>query len=369
VSVLFLLPVASDPRFHKRIRGLQQAGLEARALYFERAYFAGHPLPCPAKSLGRISHGAYRSRLGRYLGAMRTLRRELRPGEAVHAFGLDLAVLALVGGFGRKFKLVYEIADVRSVQLARGIKGRVIRALERWVLNTARHVVVTAPGFASEYFRRYVGVEPRSLQVIENRLDLPASGRPAPGPARNADAPIVIGYFGVLRCPRSWETLKALARIAQGRVRVIVRGHAMGIDLKQETQQLAHVAYGGTFLAPDDLPGMYGAVDMVWGCYPAPPDQREGNWSWARTNRFYESCYFRKPLICLAGTDEARVVEASGLGIAVDISDPERAARELMAALPAGLPQWTRAAANVPDDWCVYSDEHQRLAAALRDCA
>lgn len=364
-EVLFLLPVRSQPRYHKRIRGLQRCGIEARALYFERPYFQGAVPPCAAHSIGKIRHGAYLSRLAQLAAALRPVRRAAREADAIYAFGLDMAVLASLALVGRPIRLVYEIGDVRAVQLATGMEGRLVRVLERWVLRRSSEVVVTAAGYATGYLGTYHAFDARRARVIENRMDLPAGRRPV-REAREVARPIVIGYFGLLRCRRSWQALKTLARDAAGSVRVLVWGYAMEIDVEREVGECDHIEYRGEFVVPDDLPRMYESVDLVWGCYPAPERMTTGNALWARTNRFYESCYFRRPLVSLAGTDEARVVESWGIGTAVDLSDPDGAARELLDALPGNLARWQAAVDAVPVGACVYTSEHESLAAAIR---
>lgn len=362
-DVVFLLPVSSQPRYHKRIRGLQSAGLNVRALHFERTYFKGAGLPCPAKSLGSMAQGAYVSRMLRLTLALRKARRALRDADVVYAFGLDMAILAALATPRRRTSLVYELGDIRTAQLDRGLKGRLVRTLERWVVNRAREVVVTARGFAEGYLGPYLGMDSRRARVLENRLDLPIGQRPQPQ-VHVSSNPIVIGYFGLLRCEKSWQTLQELTRIVEGSIKIVARGYAFGISLN-DVGQNPHIHFGGEFVAPAELPDMYAAVDLVWGCYPAPESTAGGNWQWARTNRFYESCYFKRPLITLAGTDEARVVEAHGIGIAVDLSDPSSAARSLYAQLINSLERWQRNAAAVPDAVCVYTDEHEQLASSI----
>ncbi len=63
--------------------------------------------------------------------------------------------------------------------------------------------------------------------------------------------------------------------------------------------RLDNVVYGGPYKSPDDLAAIYGAVDIVWS---VDLNDLKGNSRWLLTNATYESLYFGKPIITLAGT-------------------------------------------------------------------
>lgn len=360
VNITVLLPVKSQPRYHKRIRGLKTAGAIVSGFYFERSYFEGAQPPCEVKSLGRIEHGAYTLRLLQLFRSARKIRPHIHKDSVLYAFGLDMAILVLLAGFGRSYHLIYEVGDLRPIQFATGVKANIVRGMERLVLRNIRKLVVTASGFMTGYYSKRHKTENLDVQIIENKLDIPCRDRLRPEIHKNKK-PIIIGYFGLLRCVRSWQTLKAIARQGAGSIHVVVRGFSLGIDIQSEADKELYVTYGGDFIAPDDLSSMYAEVDLVWGCYPVPETFSEGNWKWARTNRFYESCFFRRPMVALAGTDEANEVVTRNIGIALDLTDPEEAARQLLAELPEQLSRWQRATLELPDSLCCYQHEHEML--------
>ena len=57
------------------------------------------------------------------------------------------------------------------------------------------------------------------------------------------------------------------------------------------------MTFAGEYRSPQDLPAIYGGVDMVWSCYPEIREE-DYNFKWGRPNRFYEGCYFKKPFFC-----------------------------------------------------------------------
>lgn len=364
MKILFLLPVPSQPRYHKRIRGLQAEGCETVAMYFSRRYFKGDALPCEAYHLGEVGHKSYFKRIHSLIRSIPLVRKMLRQHDVIYAFGLDMALLGKLTGIGMNKKLVYEVGDIRPVQLARGLKGRVTRRLDRWIAREASDVVVTAKGYFKEYYLETLKLSRTDFHLIENHLDLSPEKRPFPQPYRG-NRSIAIGYFGLIRCVKSLEVLKALTNMANGKMKVFIYGYGLHINIEQEVRLENNIIYYGEYQSPRDLPEMYSRVDLIWGCYTFPESQYELNWKWARTNRFYESCYFRKPMIALSGSDEAKEVASLGMGVSVDLSNPRSAAKQLCRSIPLHLQQWQEAAMKVPDEKCVYTSEHKKLASAL----
>ncbi len=63
MKITFLLPLVSQPRFHKRIAALKELGAKIEIIAFERDYYPGKPLPESYLSLGNIEHERYIARI------------------------------------------------------------------------------------------------------------------------------------------------------------------------------------------------------------------------------------------------------------------------------------------------------------------
>lgn len=367
MRIVFLLPVSSQPRYHKRVQSLVKLGVDAIVCAFERAYYSGMPWPQGYRSLGSIKHGDYWRRLVPLAKAMPVVRAEVARADAIYAFGLDMLLLGWLASatVRRQVKIVYEIGDIRDVFLGDGPTSCIMRWLERSLIRHARLVVVTSPGYITGYFHGVQRLEGQRFLVIENKLDA-SLALPRRGKTRAGRSGLCIGYFGVIRCRRSWEILKRAAQVAQGRVRVYVRGVLLGLgDLESEMRQAEYVEYGGPYAAPTDLPAMYERIDLVWACYPYQTSHI-GNWRWARTNRFYEACYFATPMVAQAGTEDGLVVEAQELGVTLDMSDIDTAVARIVAIQDDELASWGRNLERLPPHAYLYTDEHVRLLEAVR---
>lgn len=360
MRIVFVLPVAGQPRFLKRIRCLMAQGCEPVVLSFERDYFEGG-VGLEYTSLGSIAHGNYAARLPVYARALRAVRQAAAEADAVYCFGPDLALLSLVAvrSLPNRPKIACEVGDIRELAVSRTPQGKVFRALDRRLAQKVDALVVTSSSYLERYYVETLGLRPQSnWLVLENKLES-AVQRAAP---RNATS-IRIGYFGLIRCQRSLRAIRSIANNGRGRIEVVIRGHPFGVSLSDFVEGAGGlVRYEGPY-RHSELREIYGAVDFVWGAYFGEGRGKEA-WRWSRSNRFYEACAFGKPLITQVGTADAELVERYGIGVGIDLRDPEGASACVVQSLAdRGLiDRISRNAREVPE--CVYryrDFEHARL--------
>jgi len=331
---------------------------------FERYYFKGPPLTDWYCSLGTIEHGRYHKRLIHLFKAIFKVRSTLSRGETLYAFGLDMLMLAwLVRFFAKhkKVKLIYEVADIHSLLLGDSVRAKMLRRFERLMLKHVDLLVVTSQAYITEYYQKIQGMDKLPHMVIENKLE-PADITLSPGlNPETALEQIHIGYFGVIRCNRSWEILKRAALRAQGQIKVYVRGIPLGIkDFEADARVNPYIDFDGAYVSPDDLPGMYGQVNLIWACYPYQGDQT-GNWCWARTNRFYESCFYKKPMLAQLGTEDGRFVDHWHIGACIDLGDIEKAVARVVEISLTDIARWHGNIRHLARETFVYTDEHLQL--------
>ena len=367
MKVLALMPVAQQPRLQKRLRQLKAAGLDVTAAAFARDYFPGSPGPVEVEPLGEIPHGGYFGRARAYT-AVRRLIRAGGPFDVIYAFGTDLGLLARLSAW--KPRVIVEIGDIREVLVSSGMAARAIQVLDSAVVRAADGLVVTSARFVEDYYQRLRGITPRRVLLLENKIDHATwtamqsqiqevrSGRsPAVPPGV-----LTIGYFGVLRCPFTWKVLSSWAAADPAHRRVLVRGHlGEGAPSREEMAEAPGVTFGGPYRWPEELPDLYGQVDMVCAAAPVRADHLD-NKAWARANRFYESCCFQKPLmVSRGGGDEPDVMEF-GIGIGVPFDRPREALEAISAIDSEDLARWKEGLRRVPQSVYVETeDEWQGL--------
>jgi succinoglycan biosynthesis protein ExoL len=372
VRIVALLPILGDARDARRVAMLQEIGFDVSVVAFERPYYPGRMPTVPITSLGRIEHGRYLRRAVRMLSRIPRLRRLLRGAGIVYASGPDMALFAIVASVGLGPAIVLDVSDLRRVQVARGIGGALVRFLDRQIANRSRLLVVTAIGFAQGYYRDRLGSRTPWL-LVENKLHhdspLPLPPVRSSSSVSESQERIRIGYFGVLRCRWSWETLREIVRRSGGRFEVVMAGYCTEPgDLPEQVAQQPHMKYLGTYRSPQDLPALYGGVDLVWACYPGP-EHRDPEWRWAlaicRSTRFYEGCHYKTPLISLAESADGAEVARLGIGIALADNSIDAIWKAFSAIDRSSVARWRERMSQLPASAGLFIEEPLLLRTAL----
>jgi succinoglycan biosynthesis protein ExoL len=359
INILCVLPVVGQPRYSKRIKMLINSGYEnVKAIAFERDYFKGREPECSLEVLGKIEHGNYFSRLVRFAKILPKLRRHLRNIDVVYVFGFDMLVLSFLSGLGLKNVLILEVGDIRKIQINKGLKGKIFRIVEVFFLNKCSLLVCTSSLFVSEYYRKWIKSNVKSL-VIENKLDHNPDNKNL---HKNIDDKITIGYFGFLRCKWSIDVLKSLAVSYPDKFNIVFAGYSgKPLDLDDE---IKNIKFLGEYKSPTDLPHLYGSVDIVWACYPFP-DEDDWNWKWARTNRYYESLFYKKPMFVLEGSGDSFSVLDRKIGIIVNRESINETVNKIAHIGKDEIEGITINVLKLPDEVYSYTDENYKLNKAI----
>lgn len=351
---------------------LQKAGYDVEAVAFERRSHPGRMPSCPIQVVGTLERGRYLQRVGCILRALPSVRRAIESHDLVFANGVDMALLCRLAGMGLGRPVVMEIGDIRELQTAMNWKGRVLRKLDKAIADSCGMLVATAPEFIDTYYRKWVGTTTPAL-VIENKLDIDSwpekiaptlSGMPAAAVA--SENKIRIGYFGVLRWVDSWKTLIALARALPDKVEVVIAGQiAVAPELFDETRIYPNIKYLGEYRSPDDLPRLFGSIDLVWAVYPeiGPADW---NLRWARTNRFYEACFFRRPVVARRGSKDAEEIRRFSIGMIIGSGDEPSIVQRFSELTIDQVREWQANIRLLPPSTYLYTEEVEDLGRALR---
>ena len=370
-SVLCLLPRLFDARISRRVEMLKQAGFKVEAVAFERSLDSGKAADCPTTRLGRIHHAGYATRMAKLLAAVGETRRAVRRNGLLYAFNADMALLALLAGRGLNRPLVQETADILDLQVAGGW-GAAVRAVDRRIADRCNLLVLTTAGYTA-YYRRWLGAQTPAM-VVENKLPAAFAAKvreanpPRPGNAPPEGRPLRIGWFGILREPWNLRMLDALTRAAPQRFRAVLAGYfdspmrKAGVNEESFRQVVdnPNIEYRGPYSSPDDLPALYQSVDLVLDCY-----QTSIPVCWSQTNKFYEACLFGKPLIARSGSADAEQIERHGIGLIIEGSSVEEAAKQISRQSADDRLRWHRNLHRLPPSTYSLIDEVGALSEAL----
>lgn len=322
--VTYLVHDLNDPAVRRRVRMLRLGGAEVRLAGFRR----GETAPALIEDVAPVDLGRTRdaklverglSVAGAYAGLSRHADL-FRGAEVVIGRNLETLLLASTGRdrWAPGAALVYEALDVHRLLTDPGPKGRATRRVERALIARCAGLITSSPAFVERYFDAYGQRGATPVTLVENKpLDDPERPLPAAPPRGPVakDAPIRIGWFGAIRCRKSFQILAAAARAMDGGLEVVIRGRptpAVFPDLAAEVAAAPGVRFEGGYRNPEDLAAIYGEVDFAW----AIDFYEEGlNSDWLLPNRLYEAPAFGAVPIATAGSETARRLCALDTGV------------------------------------------------------
>ena len=374
LRALCILSNLRHPMQGERVAMLRRAGFDVEAQAFERGGFAGGSVPdCPVESLGEIRNRAYASRAVKLLTSVRKARAAIRRNDVVYAFGPDLGAMALLAGAGLGKPMAMEIADIQPIQVGRGPVSRLIRFADKAAAKRSRLLTLTADGYKN-YYRDWLGAKTPSI-TIENKMDaefaaMARNGRGAESQDgadtdADADAPIRVGWFGMLRDEWTLRTLECLQANESRRFNVDMSGKIGSAmrDFRRRADAMPNARYSGEFDWPSGVAALYRRADIAMVCYPP-----EIPFGWCRSNRLYQACLFHTPIAVRAGTADAELVAERDIGLIIPESDPAAAAERIAGIRRSDLRRWRANMASLSDSLYANADsddDAQRLGAAL----
>jgi len=321
----YFVPDLNDPATARRIAMLRAAGLNVVVAGFWRgsqpaSNIAGADIiPLDRTYDARLFHRALTTL--RHLIGARHLAEKLRPAELFLARNLEM--LAIAHAFGRgagnRPALAYEVLDIHRLLLSDGAVGTALRSVERALMRRTKLLIVSSPAFIREYFEP---VQFRNRRIptllVENKLvRLQSDAATASPPELPAGPPWRLGWFGMIRCRRSFELLSGLAKKRPDLIRIEIAGRPAATvfpDFEFEIAAVPALSFRGAY-APNDLQKLYRSVHFNWA---VDYFEENANSEWLLPNRVYEGGYFDAVPLALRRTETGRWLAAKGLGVALD---------------------------------------------------
>ncbi|MFB0613907.1 hypothetical protein [Aurantiacibacter poecillastricola] len=316
LSVCYLVHDLNDAAVARRVSALVMGGAVVRLAGFWRREAVDRVEKSEAVPLARSYNAGFLQRLALVLRQLLSPDRRLREAaraDVLLARNLEMLVLARRLASTRQ-QVVYECLDIHRLMLRDDALGAAFRLVERLLLRRCNMIITSSPAYAREYFRALQSFAGH-IELVENKVNTLPAHWPGQGEtAQAASNPWRIGWFGMLRCPRSLAILAKAAREAEGGIEIVIAGipsHPDLDDLEARVGQMEGVTFLGRY-RPEDLPDMYAAVDFAW-CVDF---FEEGlNSDWLLPNRLYESIAHGAVPIALEGVECGRWLEQRQLGL------------------------------------------------------
>ncbi|WP_235152453.1 hypothetical protein [Dyadobacter sp. CY345] len=358
----------ADAHQQTRLKALTQSGFQIDCLAVFRNYYPVKTDIIP-KWIGKVDHASYAKRPKTYFSLLFQLIKNLKSNQIAYVYGFDLAlVVVLFKVFSlRNVFIIYEVPDIREVFFSSGIWGKSIRFFEKLAIPRINLLVATSPEFITEYFIKFRKIKLQDFRIIENKVHYDQLPGKFERQTSIVSPKIKIGYFGVLRCRASLDCLILLA--SENQFEIILQGIFMAAtsDFEKRIQDLENIQYLGSYHVPDDLSKIYNNVDIVWAAYPFS-NNNVGNHLWARTNRYYESLFFHKPLILQKNSADAKQAKMlENVAIEIDLANIKQAASRLSSVLtPNFLLTARRSLLKVPEHHYLITTEYKNLVMCLQ---
>lgn len=372
--VLIILPVIGHPRDSKRVYMLQKAGFEVTGLAFEREYYKGRMPSCEISTLGKVQNGRYFDRIFKIIFAIPKVRKVLKNCDAVYASGPDMAFLAILSNVFLRKPVILEVGDIQKGQIESGIKGKLIRFFDKITINNSSLLIATASGFITGYYRKLLKSNTPAI-IIENKLDNLSLEQSSENTIESKvpilDRPLSVGYFGVLRSEWSFKVLEHLAISFPEKINICIAGiPSIDTVLFNKVTAIDNIEYLGKYKSPGDLSTIYKKVDIMWTCFPDPSlDNSNPLWRWAqlicRSNRFYESCFYKKPIIALKNSGDGIEVEKYDIGLIIENQQVESVVKSIMGISPEKYSVWKTNTEKLPQKVFLYTDEVEKLRTSI----
>lgn len=316
--ISYLVPDLNDPAVRRRVAMFQTGGAEVRLIGFHRKASVAPIRGVELIDLGQTTDGRLVARaMATLLVAAKAgrLRPRIAGTDVIVARNLEMLAIAVrVRGLGSSIPVVYECLDIHRLMLGRGPGSRLFRALEGRLSRDASLLLTSSPAFVRNYFEPLSSVR-SPVMLVENKVFLGEALGVMPQPSRNLDQPWRIGWFGAIRCLKSFAILSRLTRALDGKVEIIVRGRpteAVFPNFEALVAAEPFIRFGGAYRNPEDLPSLYGGVDFAWAIDFFEEGQ---NSEWLLPNRLYESGWGGAIPLALARTATGQWLAAHDVGV------------------------------------------------------
>jgi len=320
IKIAYFVHDLDDPAVGRRVTMLTLGGAEVTLAGFHRSALPVASVNgVPATNFGRTEPAKLLSRafsVAKTALQAKSLAKAVRGADVIIARNLEMLTLAVRARnrFAPGVCVVYECLDIHRLLLSRGPAGRALRMLEDRLWQETGLLLTSSPAFIRNYFgpRRFSAAH----RLIENKV----LQRDVEAPLQFANRPAIgqpwrIGWFGVLRCRKSFEILSQLASELPGKVEVVLRGRpapSIFPDFEAEVARTPGIKFEGAYRNPDDLEVIYGGVHFAWAVDYYEASQ---NSAWLLPNRIYEAGLFGAVPLALGEVETGRWLAARNAGV------------------------------------------------------
>ncbi|MDZ7719646.1 MAG: hypothetical protein U5K72_12585 [Balneolaceae bacterium] len=340
---------------------INKLDVDCTVLGYDREHYEASPWELETVSLGRLTHARLLKRIPVMIKSIFKIRKKIKSFDVLYCFNFDILFIGWLSTIfiQKDIKIIYDLADIHKVLGGTGFLSTVFRSIERFLLKRTTMVVVASPAYIDGYFHkiqhadnRFFAIENKMLPGVKSSKNRVRSGY------KSKKGVLKIGYFGMLRCETSLDFLHRLLVKNKDKFELLLAGIFLQTEsYKPNFQKLENASYYGAFVYPDDLPKLYNSVDIIWAAHM----HGETNSKWSMSNRFYQACFYKRPLITQANTQDSERVESYNIGATLDLNDFDSSEKIIHSINKEKMETWRRNLNSLPTEVHTYTGEHAKL--------
>lgn len=242
----------------------------------------------------------------------------------IYLDSLDLLAAAQIASIGKTFRFRYEVRDLNSIQIDKGILSKGIRMIESFFLKKVNMLVLTCDEYYKYYYKyfykgKHILVENwPALQIFKDFIRDENNGE------------FIIGYIGVIRyLPCISSLITAVEYLRRHGLNIKIKfagGGDIDIVKKLFPESVKNCAvFIGSFNYEEEITKLYKNIDLNFAVY----DVSVKNVRYAMPNKYYESILTGIPIIVSEGTFLQKKVKETGIGTSVNCRDKKKMVKKI----------------------------------------
>lgn len=317
-KIVFILNNITITRCLKRVSEFIDNGYEVEVYGFKKENEDGYAVPngFTITVLGTFSQEQpYFERLKVYYRSLKPLFKKYKKQDVVfYYFFFNIAFAARLQ-CRRPF--IYEESDMPYLSMGNKWVRKWLSRIDKKIIKKSLLTVMTSEGFIDYHFGKE---RPDNIVIVPNRVNPGLMNLPYSMKQQHDWDRLSIAFVGGFRYLSVLNFAEVIGEsFPQHEFHVFGNIISNGDGLHTLCEKYSNIHFHGKFKNPDDLPGIYGSIDLVLAAY----DVTSINAQYAEPNKMYEAIFFRVPIIVSKGTFLAIKVEALNIGYAVNGLDKD----------------------------------------------
>ena len=313
MKIVFILNNITITRCLKRVSEFLEQGYEVEVYGFKKQDEEEYAVPkeFTISVIGTFSQEqSYFNRLMIYYRSLKPLFQKYKKQNVVfYYFFFNIAFAARLQC---RRCYIYEESDMPYLGIGNKWARKWLSWTDKRIIRKSLLSVMTSEGFIDYHFG---GVCPGNVVVVPNRVNPNLMDMPYSINNHHEWNHLSIAFVGGFRYLSVLNFAEVIGEsFPQHEFHAFGNIISNGESLHALCEKYSNIHFHGKFKNPDDLPEIYGSIDLVLASY----DVTSINAQYAEPNKMYEAIFFRVPIIVSKGTYLSRKVESLGIGYAIN---------------------------------------------------